>query len=195
MKKIQKILIGTHNSGKYREICSLLPPKIQKINPKTLRIISPKETGKTFLSNAILKAKYFSSKTNMTSISDDSGLQVKKLGLKPGIHSARWAKRLGGFQNGMKKILKLLKDTKKREAYFVCALCIAHPNGGIVSSLAKLKGTIAYKIRGNKGFGYDAIFIPNKKKFTFGQISRKKKLKIDHRYLAYKKLKKKINFL
>ena len=104
---MKKILIGTHNSGKFKEISYLLSKKIIKISPIKLRIKSPKETGKTFSENSKLKAKYFSKFTNLPVISDDSGLCVKVLRKKPGIYSARWAKKHGGFSNAMKFILSL----------------------------------------------------------------------------------------
>ena len=121
MKKLNKILVGTHNQGKFDEISFLLSKKIKKISPKHLGIGSPKETGKSFISNARLKANYFSKLSNMVALSDDSGLEIKSLGNKPGIHSARWAKKYGGFNNAMRKILKLLskKKNSKRKAQFI----------------------------------------------------------------------------
>ena len=191
MIKTKKILIGTHNRGKFREISQLLPKKLRKLSPETFNIRSPKETGKTFLQNSILKVNYFYKRAGIPSISDDSGLEIKYLKYKPGIHSARWAKKNGGFRKAMKKILKLMGDTKKREAFFVCSLSLRVNNKKVISTIGKLKGSISKKILGNKGFGYDSIFIPDKKKITFGQMSPKKKLMTDHRYLAFRKLKKK----
>ena len=101
-----KILIGTHNKGKFKEISYLITKKIKKISPIKLQIKSPKETGKTFSANSKLKAKYFSRFTKLPVISDDSGLCIKALGGKPGIYSARWAKKYGSFLNAMKFILK-----------------------------------------------------------------------------------------
>ena len=103
---MKKILIGTHNKGKFKEISYLLSKKIKKVSPIKLKIKSPKETGKTFSMNAKLKAKYFSRFTKLPVISDDSGLCIKALGKKPGIYSARWAKKHGSFSNAMKFILK-----------------------------------------------------------------------------------------
>ena len=111
---MKKILIGTHNSGKFKEISYLLSKKIKKFSPVKLKIKSPKETGKTFSSNSQLKAKYFSKFTNFPVISDDSGICIKALGNKPGIYSARWAKRHGSFSNAMKFILKEMKNKKDR---------------------------------------------------------------------------------
>ena len=115
---MKKILIGTHNDGKFREISYLLSKKIIKISPKKLKIKSPEETGKTFKSNAELKANYFSQFINFPVISDDSGLCVKALGNKPGIHSARWAKKCGSFKNAMQFILKKMKKKKKSFSNF-----------------------------------------------------------------------------
>ena len=103
MKKIKKILIGTHNKGKIREISYLLSKKIKKISPFQLNIKSPVENGKTFKSNSELKAKYFFQKSKIITISDDSGLCVDCLDNKPGIYSARWAKKHGGFKQAMSK--------------------------------------------------------------------------------------------
>ena len=106
---MKKILIGTHNKGKFREISYLLSKKIKKISPNQLKIKSPQETGKTFFANAKLKANYFSKFTKLPVISDDSGLCIKALKDKPGIYSARWAKNHGSFKNAMKFILKKMK--------------------------------------------------------------------------------------
>ena len=189
---MKKILIGTHNNGKYKEIAYLLSKKLQKISPVSLRIKSPKETGKSFNSNSRLKVKFFSNYVNYPVISDDSGLCIKALNNKPGIYSARLAKKHGGFAKAMKFILKKMKNKKNRKAIFVCSLSFKKNNGKIVSVEGRLKGNISNKIIGKKGFGYDPIFIPLKKKITFGQMLKSKKIKMDHRFVAFQKLKKKI---
>ena len=125
-------------------------------------------------------------------ISDDSGLCIRALSGKPGIYSARWAKKYGSFYKAMKFILKKLKNKKDRSATFVCSLSLKIPKEKIITVIGKVNGSIAYKILGSKGFGYDSIFIPNSKLITFGQMSKSKKIKIDHRYIAFQKLKKKI---
>ena len=111
---------------------------------------------------------------------------------RPGIKSARFAKKNGGFKRAMQKILKILKNKKNRKATFVCSLSIKVNNKKTISALGKVNGTISYKILGKKGFGYDPIFIPKNKTLTFGQMSPKKKFRIDHRFIAFKKLKKKL---
>ena len=189
---MKKILIGTHNVGKFKEIAYLISKKYKKISPVSLKIKSPKETGKSFISNSKLKANFFSKHVNYPVISDDSGLCIEALNNKPGIYSARLAKKHGSFLKAMKFILRKMKNQKNRKATFVCSLSYKKNNGKIVSVEGKLKGNISYKIIGKKGFGYDPIFIPFKKKITFGQMFKSKKIKMDHRFIAFQKLKKKI---
>ena len=192
---MKKIFIGTHNWGKFKEISYLLPKKIKKISPIKLKVKSPKETGKTFISNAKLKVKYFSKFTELPVISDDSGLCVKALKGKPGIYSARWAKKYGSFSKAMRFILKKMKKKKNRSATFVCSLSFKYPRGKVITVIGKIKGLISHKMLGTRGFGYDPIFIPLGKSITFGQMSKLKKIKMDHRYIAFKKLKRKIKIL
>ncbi len=189
---MKKILIGTHNNGKFKEIAYLLPKKYKKVSPVELNIKSPKETGKTFISNSKLKVKFFSKFVNYPVISDDSGLCIKALNNMPGIYSARLAKKHGSFFRAMKFILKKMKNKKNRKATFVCCLSYKNKKGKILTVQGNLKGKISTKILGKKGFGYDPIFIPLNEKLTFGQISKIKKINMDHRFLAYKKLLKKI---
>jgi len=192
---MKKILIGTHNQGKFKEIAYLISKKCKKLSPLKLKIKSPRETGKTFASNSKLKVKFFSKFVNYPVISDDSGLCIKALDNKPGIHSARLAKRKGGFFQAMKLILKKLEKKKNRSATFVCNLSYRSSKGKIISVEGKINGKISKKILGNKGFGYDPIFIPNNEKVTFGQMYKFKKIRIDHRSVAFKKLKKIIKAL
>ena len=189
---MKKILIGTHNKGKFKEISYLISKKYKKISPILLKIKSPKETGKTFIANSRLIVKFFSKYVDYPIISDDSGLCIKALNNKPGIYSARLAKKYGSFSKAMKFILKKMKTQKNRSAFFVCSLSYYDENGKITSVEGKLKGKISVKMRGTNGFGYDPIFIPIKKKITFGQMLKSKKIKMDHRYLAFKKLRKKV---
>jgi XTP/dITP diphosphohydrolase len=201
MKKIKKILIGTHNKGKIKEISYLLNKKIKKIFPFNLNIKSPIENGKTFKSNSELKAKYFFQKTKIITISDDSGLCIDCLDNKPGIYSARWAKKHGGFKQAMSKIIQLVenknknKNKKNIKAKFICSLTLFFNPKKKITTTGIVYGKISNKILGKNGFGYDSIFVPNGYKLTFGQMGKKKKMIIDHRYLAFKKLKKKINIL
>ena len=188
---MKKILIGTHNVGKFKEIAYLISKKYKKISPISLKIKSPKETGKSFISNSKLKVNFFSQYVNYPVISDDSGLCIQALNNKPGIYSARLAKKHGSFFKAMKFILKKMQNKKNRKATFVCSLSYKKKNGKIISVEGRLKGNISNRILGKNGFGYDPIFIPLKRKVTFGQMLKSKKIKMDHRFIAFKKLKKK----
>lgn len=192
---MKKILIGTHNRGKFREISHLISKNFKKMSPIKLKIKSPKETGKTFISNSKLKAKYFSKFVNYPVISDDSGLCIKALNNFPGIYSARVAKEKGSFLKAMKYILKRMKSKKNRSATFICSLSFVDKNKKITNVVGKIKGKISYRILGSKGFGYDPIFIPSNNKITFGQMSKIKKIKTDHRFIAFKKIKRIIKIL
>ena len=192
---MKKILIGTHNKGKFREIAYLLSKKYKKISPDFLKIPSPKETSKSFSGNSKLKVKFFSKFVDFPVISDDSGLCISSLKNKPGIYSARLAKRHGSFSKAMIFILKKMKHKKDRSAVFICSLSFKYPKKKPINVTGKIKGSIARRIRGKKGFGYDPIFIPNKYEKTFGQFSKLEKMRMDHRYQAFKKLKKRIKTL
>tara|TARA_X000001036_G_scaffold214330_1_gene200808 strand:- start:4190 stop:4768 length:579 start_codon:yes stop_codon:yes gene_type:complete len=192
---MKKILVGTHNKGKFREISYLLSKKLKKISPLSLKIKSPRETGKNFSDNSKLKAKYFSKFVRIPVISDDSGLCIDALGGKPGIYSARWAKRYGSFRKAMQVILKKMKKKPKRSATFICSLSLKFPDKKLITVEGKIRGFISKKIMGSKGFGYDPIFIPKNSSITFAQMPKIKKIEIDHRYIAFKKMKKKINIL
>ena len=195
-KKISKILIGTNNRGKLREIANLLPKKVKVFSTKDFNLKSPNETGKTFKSNALIKAKYFSKKTNLICLSDDSGLEIDVLKKKPGIYSARWGGKKSDFNKAMQRVYKELdkKDkewrTKKVSARFICALVIYWPNTKKIYSLGKVNGKISKTKKGKNGFGYDPIFIPNGHKRTFAEMSKSYKYKIDHRAKAFKKIKR-----
>ena len=192
---MKKILIGTHNKGKFREIAYLLSKKYKKVSPVSLKIPSPKETSKSFSGNSKLKVNFFSKFVDFPVISDDSGLCISSLKNKPGVYSARLAKRHGSFSKAMIFILKKMKHKKDRSAVFICSLSFKYPKKKPINVTGKIKGYIAKSIRGKKGFGYDPIFIPNKYEKTFGQFSKIKKMKMDHRYQAFKKLKRKIKTL
>jgi XTP/dITP diphosphohydrolase len=192
---MKKILIGTHNKGKFKEIAYLISKKYKKMSPIPLKIKSPKEIGKTFLSNSKLKAQFFSKFVDYPVISDDSGICIKALNNIPGIYSARFAKKHGGFLKAMKFILKKLEKEKNRAATFVCSLSYKDTKNKITSVEGKIHGKISNKILGKKGFGYDPIFMPDNEKITFGQMSKLKKIKMDHRFIAFQKLKNKIKTL
>ena len=195
-KKITKLLVGTNNLGKLREIKGLLPKRVKIYYPGDFKIKSPAENGKTFKENSLIKAKFFSEKTKMTCLSDDSGLEIEALDGAPGIYSARWGGKKGDFNKAIKKVFRELnkKDknwiNKKIKAKFICALTIYHSNKKLIHSLGEVYGYISNKPKGKNGFGYDPIFLPLNKKITFGQMKLSEKYKIDHRFKAFKKIKK-----
>ena len=195
-KKITKILVGTNNVGKLREIKGLLPKTLKIYSTSYFKIKSPTENGKTFEENSLSKARYFSKKTKMTRLSDDSGLEIYILDGAPGIYSARWGGKKKNFVKAMNRVFKELdkknknwKD-KKIKARFICALTIYGPNQKTISSVGKVEGHISSFMRGKTGFGYDPIFIPKGKKITFGEMKVLQKYKMDHRFKAFKKIKK-----
>ncbi len=192
MQKIDKILIGTHNRGKFIEISDLLPKNVEKISPINLGIESPIENGKTFEENSEIKADFFCRNSNLVTLSDDSGLEIECLNGQPGIFSSRWADELGGFDKAMIEILKKVKKINKgTKAQFVSSLTLKWPDGKKINTKGVIKGNVAKK-RGKNGFGYDPIFIPDGYSKTFAEMDYKEKLQIDHRYIAYKKLYEKI---
>lgn len=196
MKKISKLLIGTNNKGKYREIRDLLPKYIKTYSTADFNLKSPKEDGLTFKENSIIKSKYFSKKSDLICLADDSGLEIDLLNKDPGIYSARWGGKTGNFKIAIKKIYYELSKKNKKwkqkkiKARFVCALSIYDLDKKITSVIGKVEGYISHEPRGQNGFGYDPIFIPKNKKKTFGEMKSSEKYKIDHRYIAFKKIKK-----
>jgi len=196
IKKITKILVGTNNSGKLREIKGLLPKTLEIYSTSDFKIKSPAENGKTFEENSLIKARYFSKKSKMTCLSDDSGLEINILGGAPGIYSARWGGKNGDFKKAINRVFKELdkKDKnwrkKKIKARFICALTIYGPSQKTINSVGKIEGYISPFMKGKNGFGYDPIFIPLGKKITFGEMRSSQKYKIDHRFNAFKKIKK-----
>ena len=149
---MKKILIGTHNKGKFKEIAYLISKKYKKISPHALKIPSPKETSKTFEGNSKLKVNFFSKFVNYPVISDDSGLCIKSLNNKPGIYSARLAKKYGSFSKAMSFILKKMENINNRSATFVCSLTIKFPHKKPINVTGKIDGIIAKKIIGKNGF-------------------------------------------
>ena len=198
MKKIREILVGTNNDGKYKEICDLLPNEIKKYSPKKFEIYSPKETGKSFEENSMIKASHFSKKTNLICLSDDSGLEIDLLKGAPGIYSARWGGTKNNFDKAIQKVFKEMNNIKKNwknknTAQFVCCMTLFWPDGTFYFGKGIVKGKISGHKRGNNGFGYDPIFIPDGYNETFGEMKPKLKMSIDHRFRAFLKIKKFFN--
>jgi len=195
-QKINKLLIGTNNKGKLREIKSLLPKNMEIYSTSKFNLKSPLENGKTFKENSLIKSVYFSKKSGLVCLADDSGLEIDILNKYPGIYSARWGGRHGDFNKAINRVYRQLKrkdknwKSKKVKARFICALSISYLNKKIACVQSKVEGYISAEPKGKNGFGYDPIFIPKGKKKTFGEMKPKQKYKMDHRYNAFKKIKK-----
>ena len=134
MNKIKEILIGTNNVGKYKELCDLLPDKVKKYSPKEFDIVTPEETGESFEENSFIKASFFSKKTNLICLADDSGLEIDLLNNEPGIYSSRWSGKKNNFNLAIKKIYKKMNNIKKNwskdsNARFICCMTLFWPNG------------------------------------------------------------------
>ena len=197
-KKIIELLIGSNNRGKLKEIKDLMPNKLKIYSPKEFKLGSPKETGRSFKENSIIKAKYYSKKTGKICLADDSGLEIDILNKAPGIYSSRWGGKKGNFNLAIKKVYKELnkKDKnwkrKKIKCRFICSLSIYWPNKIIKNVSGIVEGKISKSKKGKNGFGYDPIFTPLGYIKTFAEMDYREKLSIDHRFVAYKKLEKKI---
>lgn len=190
LTKGQEILVATHNKGKASEFKQLfLDYNIKTTFSYELGINEPEENGKSFKENSIIKAKS-ALKAGLTVISDDSGLCVTALNGEPGIYSARWAKKYGGWMGAMEKIYKKLidKDVADFSAKYYCCLTMAWQDGNIYSYSGQINGTIIWPPQGVYGFGYDPFFIPLNSKITFGEMEQVEKMKMDHRYKAFKKI-------
>ena len=195
-KKITKLLIGTNNKGKLREIRRLLPKRIKTYSTSSFNLKSPKENGKNFKENSLIKSKYFSKKSNLICLADDSGLEIDILNKKPGIYSARWGGKNSDFNKAIKKVYREIKKkdknwkNKKIKARFICALTLCCFDKKIACVQGIVEGKISNQPKGRNGFGYDPIFIPKNRKKTFGEMKFLQKSKIDHRFKAFKKIKK-----
>ena len=194
MGKVKEIIIGTNNEGKYKEICNLLPNKVRKYSPKEFDISSPEETGKTFKENSFLKASYFSKKTNLICLSDDSGLEIDLLSGKPGIYSSRWSGKKNNFDLAIRRVFEEMNNikedwTRENIARFICSMTLYWPDGKNFSTQGIVKGKISTVKKGKNGFGYDPIFIPDGYNQTFAEMMPNMKMSIDHRFKAFLKIK------
>lgn len=192
---LKKLLIATNNKGKFQEISSLLAPfKIEAVPTFQFNLEEPEETGKTFAQNSLIKAKYYAKKTALISLADDSGLCVEAMNGEPGIHSARFALNEKGekdFDAAFENISKNI--SKNSRAFFVCNLTLFDPQTDFAISFeGRVDGNLIFPALGNKGFGYDPIFIKNGMEKTFGEIDADEKDKISHRGEAFLKF---INWL
>jgi XTP/dITP diphosphohydrolase len=191
-----KLVIATHNPGKLREIAALIEPLgIACVGAEDLGLPEPEEIGNTFLDNADLKAREAADLSGYPALADDSGLCVDALQDRPGIFSARWAEDAGGNRDWMRAMTRVWEEVQATEpdappaAHFVCALSLAWPNDGQTEAFeGRVDGTLTWPPRGDKGFGYDPIFVPVGYEQTFGEFDPEQKHKISHRADAFRKL-------
>ena len=183
------LLVASHNEGKVREIEDLLKNlRIQVVSARNLGLAEPEETGATFRENAELKAGLASQAANLPALADDSGLAIDALGGEPGIFSARWGGESRDFNLAMEKVEKRLAGNKNRSAAFVCALSLSWPDGHFETFEGRVNGSVCWPPRGERGFGYDPIFIASGMDLTFGEINPALKHSISHRADAFRQL-------
>ena len=183
-----RLVIASHNPGKVEEITALLAPfAIETIAAGSLGIPEPEETGDSFEANAALKARATAEASGLAALADDSGLVVPTLGGAPGIYSARWAGPAKDFWTAMERVHRELGN-KDRSARFVAVLALAWPGGGAELFRGEVEGSLTWPPRGDRGFGYDPMFIPQGATLTFGEIDPEEKHRISHRARAFGKL-------
>ena len=186
-----RLVVASHNAGKVREITALLGPLGFEISSAgALGLPEPEETGRTFRENAELKARAAAEAAGLPALADDSGLEVAALDGDPGIYSARWAGGGRDFEKAMEQIHQAMAESgsSDRRARFVCALSLAWPDGHCETVEGEVRGRITWPPRGEKGFGYDPIFIADGQDLTFGEIEPALKHAISHRADAFRKL-------
>ena len=183
-----RLVVASHNQGKVEEISALLVPfAIDAVSAGTLGLAEPEETGDSFEANAALKAKAAADASGLSALADDSGLVVPALNGAPGIYSARWAGPAKDFGAAMQRVHRELGG-RDRSAIFVAVLALAWPDGGMELFRGEVPGSLVWPPRGERGFGYDPMFVPEGRSETFGEMEPAEKHKISHRACAFAKL-------
>jgi len=189
-----KLVIASHNAGKLREIAALVAPfGISAISAAGLGLGEPKETEDTFAGNARIKARFAAKESGVPALSDDSGILVDALGGAPGVYTADWAETPSGrdFTMAMTKVWTMLEDKgapEPRSARFCCTLCLAWPDGHDELFEGSIAGRLVWPMRGDLGFGFDPIFLPDGESETFGEMDPDRKHAMSHRAIAFAKL-------
>nr|WP_321506644.1 RdgB/HAM1 family non-canonical purine NTP pyrophosphatase [uncultured Celeribacter sp.] len=190
----EKLVLASHNKGKLREISELLAPfGIEVISAGDLGFEEPEETEDTFVGNARIKAHFAAKESGLPALSDDSGIMVDALDGAPGVYTADWAETPAGrdFPTAMKKVWDRLEDKnapEPRTARFCCTLCLAWPDGHDEIFEGKVEGRLVWPMRGDKGFGFDPIFMPIGETITFGEMDPARKRAMSHRADAFRQL-------
>lgn len=184
-----RLVLATHNKGKYRENAVLLAPyDLDVLSAGELGLPEPEETGATFQENAALKARAACEATGLPALADDSGLEVPALGGQPGIYTARWAGPERDFFIAMRRVHEELGDSPDRRGFFCCNLSVAWPDGAVASFEGRVEGTLVWPIRGERGFGFDPMFQPKGCDITFGEMDPDRKERMSHRARAFANL-------
>lgn len=184
-----EVILASHNKGKLKEMQELMKPfKVSIRSSLELGLSEPVEDGSTFAENALIKARSAAKESGQIAISDDSGFCVKALDDKPGIYSARWAGDERNFNMAMQRVHNELGETTDKQAYFIAVLAVVWPTGQEKVYEGRIDGSIAWPPRGERGFGYDPMFIPHGYEQTFAEILPQEKQQISHRALAFQKL-------
>ena len=186
-----KLVVATHNPGKARELAAILDNRFELVTAGELGLGEPDETEATFEGNALLKARAAAKASGLIALADDSGLSVAALDGAPGIYSARWGGPGKDFAGAMKKVEQRLEEVGAEDfsAWFTCALAVAWPDGPAVVVEGRVDGTLVFPGRGDRGHGYDPIFVADGHDITFGEMDPIAKDQISHRALAFAKLK------
>jgi XTP/dITP diphosphohydrolase len=184
-----RLVIATHNPGKLREIAALIAPfGAAALSAGALGLAEPEETGATFEANAALKAHKAAAVSGLPALADDSGLVVPALGGDPGIYSARWAGPAKDFSLAMRRVETALAGKSERRAFFVAVLALAWPDGHLEGFRGEAHGTLVWPPRGERGFGYDPMFLPDGGMLTYGEMDPDEKHRISHRAMAFSQL-------
>jgi non-canonical purine NTP pyrophosphatase (RdgB/HAM1 family) len=182
----QTLVLASHNAGKLREIQALVRPLgIEVVSARALGLLEPEEDAPDFAGNARIKAMAAATATGLPALSDDSGFCVAALDGAPGVYSARWAGAAKDFGAAMAMVHQRIGDNPDRRAWFVAALCLAWPDGHTETFLGRIDGAVAWPPRGDKGFGYDPMFVPAGGQQTFGEMDEPAKHAISHRARAF----------
>lgn len=186
-----RLVVATHNPGKARELAAILENRFELVTAGALGLPEPDETETTFEGNALLKARAAADASGLVALADDSGLSVAALDGAPGIFSARWAGPGKDFSLAMRKVEERLDEARAEDfsAWFTCALAVAWPSGPAVLVAGRVDGVLTFPPRGDRGFGYDPIFVPNGHGLTFGEMEPAAKDELSHRTRAFEKLK------
>jgi XTP/dITP diphosphohydrolase len=184
-----RLVIASHNAGKVREIAALLRPfAVEAVSAGALGLAEPEETGASFRANAELKARAAATAAALPALADDSGLSVAALGGAPGIYSARWAGPAKDFDAAMARVWRKLGGAADRSAAFIAALSLCWPDGHCETFEGRVEGALVWPPRGDRGFGYDPMFVPSSGRLTFGEMEPDAKHAISHRADAFRKL-------